>query len=169
MDLHYTGRPNHGAVLRAVCVADKDGATGFGDLAKAYDALDVDTQRAIASLEVAYRFGLDRRKMRFVDLAGHEPGPHSPSKPADLGFPDFDDAVYPAVVTHPVTGRDSGRRDAFAIACAHRHSDRVVVDVRELPRVGVLDAVAPSSSTRVGASSSAARARARAYRLAGEG
>ena len=38
MDLHYTGRPNRGALLRAVHVAEDDGETGFGDLAIAYDA-----------------------------------------------------------------------------------------------------------------------------------
>ena len=34
MDLHYTARPNHGALLRAVVVAAEDGMTGFGDLAR---------------------------------------------------------------------------------------------------------------------------------------
>ena len=41
IDLHYTGRPNHGALLRAVVVPENDGLTGFGDLAKAYDALAI--------------------------------------------------------------------------------------------------------------------------------
>ena len=45
MDLHYTGRPNHGALLRAVVVAKEGGLTGFGDLAKAYDALDDKTKK----------------------------------------------------------------------------------------------------------------------------
>ena len=105
MDLHYTGRPNHGAVLRAVRVAGEGGLTGFGDLARAYDALDDGTKEQIADLEVVYRFEMQRKKMRFVDVAGYEPGPHSPKKPADIGFPDFPDAAYPAVVEHPVTGR----------------------------------------------------------------
>jgi taurine dioxygenase len=104
MDLHYTGRPNRGALLRAVHIADEDGETGFGDLAMAYAALDAETKRRIADLEVAYRFNMQRRDMRFVDVTGYEPGPHSPKKPADMGFPDFPDAIYPAVVTHPVTG-----------------------------------------------------------------
>ncbi|RLQ20572.1 TauD/TfdA family dioxygenase [Seongchinamella sediminis] len=105
MDLHYTARPNHGAILRAVVVAEEDGLTGFGDLAKAYDALDEDTKALLARLEVAYSFSMQRRHMRYVDLEGYEPGPYSPGKPADVGFPDFADAVYPAVVTHPVSGR----------------------------------------------------------------
>jgi taurine dioxygenase len=105
MDLHYTGRPNRGALLRAVQIAEEDGETGFGDLAKAYDALDEETRRRLEDLEVAYRFTMQRREMRFVDVTGYEPGPHSPKKPADMGFPDFPDAIYPAVVTHPVTGR----------------------------------------------------------------
>jgi len=105
MDLHYTGRPNHGALLRAVTVAETDGLTGFGDLAKAYDALDADLKDRIADIEVAYRFNVQRLEMRFVDTEGYQPGPHSPKKPADVGFPDFDDSVYPAVVTHPVSGR----------------------------------------------------------------
>ena len=28
MDLHYTGRPNHGALIRAVTIADEDGDRG---------------------------------------------------------------------------------------------------------------------------------------------
>lgn len=105
MDLHYTARPNHGALLRAVVISPIDGETGFGDLAKAYDALDAETQKRIADIEVAYRFVAQRRQMRFVDLDGYEPGPNSPKKPSDIGFPDFPDSVYPAVVKHPVTGR----------------------------------------------------------------
>lgn len=104
MDLHYTGRPNRGALIRAVRVAEEDGETGFGDLAKAYEALDAETKRRIADLEVAYRFNMQRREMRFVDVRGYEPGPDSPKKPADMGFPDFPDSIYPAVVVHPVTG-----------------------------------------------------------------
>jgi taurine dioxygenase len=105
MDLHYTARPNHGALLRAVVIASEDGETGFGDLAKAYDALDPEMKQRIEKIEVAYRFVVQRRQMRFVDLGGYEPGPDSPMKPADIGFPEFPDAVYPAVVSHPVTGR----------------------------------------------------------------
>jgi taurine dioxygenase len=105
MDLHYTARPNHGALLRAVVVAEEDGLTGFGDLAKAYDALDSETQDLLEKLEVAYSFSMQRRHMRYVNLEGYEPGPHSPKKPSDVGYPDFADAVYPAVVTHPVSGR----------------------------------------------------------------
>ncbi|MCB1690495.1 MAG: TauD/TfdA family dioxygenase [Halioglobus sp.] len=105
MDLHYTGRPNHGALLRAVVVAAEDGLTGFGDLAKAYDALDDDTKVLLEKLEVAYSFSMQRRHMRYVNLEGYQPGPYSPKKPSDVNFPDFPDAVYPAVVTHPISGR----------------------------------------------------------------
>ncbi|MFT5483436.1 MAG: taurine dioxygenase [Halieaceae bacterium] len=105
MDLHYTARPNHGALLRAVVVAEEDGLTGFGDLAKAYDALDDHTKALLEKLEVAYSFSMQRRHMRYVSLDGYQPGPYSPKIPADVGFPDFSDAVYPAVVTHPISGR----------------------------------------------------------------
>jgi len=105
IDLHYTGKPNHGAVLTAVEVAAEDGLTGFGDLAKAYDALDDETKALLERLEVAYAFSMQRRHMRYVDLEGYAPGPYSPRKPSDVRFPDFPDAVYPAVVTHPVSGR----------------------------------------------------------------
>lgn len=105
MDLHYTGRPNRGALLRAVVCPEQDGMTGFGDLAQAYDALDDDTKALLAQIEVVYTFSMQRRHMRYVDLEGYEPGPHSPRKPADLNYPDFPDVAYPAVVTHPVTGR----------------------------------------------------------------
>jgi len=104
-DLHYTGRTNHGAVLRAVEMSGEGGLTGFGDLALAYDALDDATKAKISNIEVAYRFNMQRKKMQFVDVTGYEPGPHSPKAPADIGFPDFPDAAYPAVVEHPVTGR----------------------------------------------------------------
>jgi taurine dioxygenase len=104
MDLHYTGKPNHGALLRALVVAEEDGLTGFGDLEKAYAALDADTKAKIADIEVAYQFNMQRRNMRFVDLEGYEPGPGLPKTPADMGFPDFPDAIYPCVVKHPVTG-----------------------------------------------------------------
>ena len=91
-----TGRPNHGALLTALIVAQQGGLTGFGDLEKAYSALDAATKEKIANIEVAYQFNMQRRDMRFVDVTGYEPGPHSPKKPADVGFPDFPDAVYSA-------------------------------------------------------------------------
>lgn len=105
MDLHYTGKPNHGALLTAVTVAEQDGLTGFGDLAKAYDALDSDTKELVDKIEIAYTFSMQRRHMRYVNLDGYEPGPFSPTKPSDIGFPDFPDAVYPAAYAHPVSGR----------------------------------------------------------------
>jgi taurine dioxygenase len=104
MDLHYTGKPNRGALLRAVVCAEEDGLTGFGDLAKAYDALDSDTKALLEKIEVAYAFSMQRRHMRFVDLEGYEPGAFSPRKPSDLNYPSFPEVAYPAVVTHPVTG-----------------------------------------------------------------
>ena len=105
MDLHYTGRPNHGALLRAVKIAGEGGLTGFGDLAIAYDALDDATKAKLEDIEVAYTFEMQRKKWRFVDLTGYEPGPHSPKTPADVGFPEFPDAAYPAVVEHPISRR----------------------------------------------------------------
>ena len=86
-------------------VAEEDGLTGFGDLAAAYDALDDDTKTLLDKLEVAYSFSMQRRHMRYVDVEGYEPGPYSPTKPSDIGFPDFPDSVYPAAHSHPVTGR----------------------------------------------------------------
>jgi len=105
MDLHYTGKPNRGALLRAVVCAEEDGLTGFGDLAKAWDALDAVTQALLEKIEVTYAFSMQRRHMRFVDLEGYEPGPYSPRKPSDINYPNFPEIAYPAVVTHPVTGR----------------------------------------------------------------
>ncbi len=105
MDLHYTGKPNRGALLRSVVCAEKDGLTGFADLGKAYDALDEKTQSLLEKIEVAYCFSMQRRHMRYVDLEGYEPGPYSPKKPADVNYPNFPDVAYPAVVTHPITGR----------------------------------------------------------------
>ncbi len=105
MDLHYTGKPNRGALLRSVVCAERDGMTGFGDLALAYDALDGAIQALLEQIEVTYAFSVQRRHMRFVDLEGYEPGPYSPRKPSDIDFPNFPEVAYPAVVTHPVTGR----------------------------------------------------------------
>jgi len=105
MDLHYTGKPNRGALIRAVTVAEKGGTTGFGDLAKAYDALDPETRQSLEGLEVAYVFEMQRSKWRFANLEGYQAGPKSPKKPSDVGFPEFSDSIYPAVVTHPVSGR----------------------------------------------------------------
>ncbi|NNC55653.1 MAG: TauD/TfdA family dioxygenase, partial [Pseudomonadales bacterium] len=105
MDLHYTAKPNHGAILTAVEIPDEDGQTGFGDLALAYDALDDATRQLLEKIEVVYAFCMQRRHMRYVQLDGYEPGEFSPRKPADVNFPDFADAAYPAVVTHPVSGR----------------------------------------------------------------
>lgn len=104
MDLHYTGRPNHGAVLRALRVAEKDGLTGFGDLTKAYNALDNSMKQRLESIEVAYKFEMQRAKWRFADTRNYVPGPDLAKKPSDIGFPDFADSIYPAVVTHPVSG-----------------------------------------------------------------
>ena len=123
IDLHYTGCPNRGAVLTAVEVPGEDGLTGFGDLAKAYDALDDETKALLAKLEVAYSFSMQRRHMRFVNLKGYAPGPHSPRKPSDMNFPDFPDAVYPAVLTHPVSGRK-------VLGIVEQFLDRVVVPQR---------------------------------------
>lgn len=105
MDLHYTGKPNRGALIRAVTVAEEGGTTGFGDLAQAYDALDSETQRRLEGLEVAYVFEMQRSKWRFANMEGYAPGPKSPKKPSDVGFPEFADSIYPAVVTHPISGR----------------------------------------------------------------
>ena len=48
MDLHYTGKPNRGALLCAINIAEEDGLTGFGDLAKAYRCLDETSKQKIA-------------------------------------------------------------------------------------------------------------------------
>jgi taurine dioxygenase len=105
MDLHYTGKPNRGALLRSVVCAAENGLTGFGDLALAYDALEEDTKDLLDKIEVTYAFSMQRRHMRFVQLDNYEPGPHSPKKPSDINYPSFPEVAYPAVVTHPVTGR----------------------------------------------------------------
>jgi taurine dioxygenase len=105
MDLHYTGRPNRGALLRAIELPSSDGLTGFGDLAKAYDALDDDTKALLEKIELAYAFCMQRRHMRYVDLDGYEPGEFSPRKPSDMNFPDFPDVAYPGAYVHPISGR----------------------------------------------------------------
>lgn len=105
MDLHYTGRPNRGALLRSVVCASSDGLTGFGDLALAWEALDAETQALLEQLEVTYTFTMQRRHMRYVQLEGYAPGPRSPRKPSDIRFPNFPEVVYPAVHRHPVTGQ----------------------------------------------------------------
>jgi len=105
IDLHYTGRPNRGALLRAIELPSSDGLTGFGDLAKAFDALDEETKSLLEKIEVAYAFCMQRRHMRYVNTEGYEPGEFSPRKPSDMNFPDFPDTAYPGVYTHPISGR----------------------------------------------------------------
>ncbi|MCY3787950.1 MAG: TauD/TfdA family dioxygenase [Gemmatimonadetes bacterium] len=105
VDLIYTGKPNHGAVLRAVQVPDNEGMTGFGDRALAYDRLDSETQALLSDLEVAYHFVQNQGQMRFCDNVKFEPGPNLPKSVEEAGVPDFPDAAYPAVGTHPVSGR----------------------------------------------------------------
>lgn len=105
MDLHYTGVPNRGALMRCEVVASEGGLTGFGDRALAYDALDDSVKSLLRQLEVIYAFGVRREHMRFADLDGYEPGEGAAQKPADLGFPNFPDVAFPAVLTHPVSGR----------------------------------------------------------------
>ncbi len=119
VDLQYTGRPNHGAVLTAVEVAAEGGLTGFGDLARAWDALDEETRRLAEKIEVVYTFVMQRRHWRFVDLEGYEPNPKGPKKPSDARFPDFPEVAYPAVIQHPVTGRK-------ALGVVEQFLDRVV-------------------------------------------
>jgi|SRR6056300_842733 len=105
IDLHYTGRPNRGALLRAIELPSSDGLTGFGDLAKAFDALDEETKALLEKIEVAYAFCMQRRHMRYVNTEGYEPGEFSPRKPSDMNFPDFPDTAYPGVYAHPISGR----------------------------------------------------------------
>ena len=105
VDLIYTGKPNHGAVLPAVRVPDNEGMTGFGDRALAYDRLDSKTQALLSDLEVAYHFVQNQGQMRFCDNVKFEPGPNLPKSVEEAGVPDFPDAAYPAVGTHPVSGR----------------------------------------------------------------
>ncbi|MCB1704037.1 MAG: TauD/TfdA family dioxygenase [Halioglobus sp.] len=123
IDLHYTGRPNHGALLRAIVIPSADGLTGFGDLARAYDALDDATKQLLDKIELAYSFSMQRKHMRYVDLEGYQPGPYSPRKPSDVNFPDFPDAVYPGAVTHPVTG-------AKILGVVEQFLDRVIAPQR---------------------------------------
>ncbi len=104
-DLIYTGKPNRGAVLRAVHIPAQDGETGYADQAAAYDALDDATKAHIADMKVVYGFEVDLYKMPYLDTSAYEAGPGAPKKPADVGFPDFPDSVYPLVLVHPETGR----------------------------------------------------------------
>lgn len=122
IDLHYTGKPNHGALLRAVVLPEDDGLTGFGDLAAAYDALDEGVKQQLEKIEIAYAFCVQRKHMRYVDTQGYEPGPMSPRKPSDMNFPDFADAIYPAAHTHPVSGRKIlGTVEQFLDRVTNRH------------------------------------------------
>lgn len=104
-DMIYTATPNRGAILRAVVMPDRDGETGFSDLALAYDLLSPSLQERIADLEVVYRFDVDIRNMRFGREVSYRPGPNVPRKASDVGFPDFPDAIYPMVLVHPEAGR----------------------------------------------------------------
>ena len=104
-DLIYSGKPNLGAVLRAVILPANDGQTGYADRGAAYNALPDLMKEEIADLEIVYRFEVNLYRMPYLDTSGYLAGPGAPDKPSDLGFPDFPDSVYPLVVSHPVSGR----------------------------------------------------------------
>ncbi|PLW82361.1 TauD/TfdA family dioxygenase [Kineobactrum sediminis] len=106
-DLIYTAKPNRGAILRAVVLPEHDGETGFGDQSKAYDALSEDMKARIDGLEVVYRFEVNLLSMPFLDTRDYRPGAGAPKTPAEAGFPDFPDSLYPLVFVHPETGRKS--------------------------------------------------------------
>jgi taurine dioxygenase len=104
-DLIYTPAPNRGALLRAVVLPSYEGRTGFADQGLAYDALDEETKTAIAEIEVVYRFGVFTPDMPFFDTTGFRPGENAPKTPAEAGFQNFPEVVYPLVLTHPLNGR----------------------------------------------------------------
>lgn len=104
-DLIYTGKPNRGAILRAVHLPELDGQTGYGDQAKAYDALSDAMKKRIDGLNVLYRFEVNLYRMPFLDTSRYVAGAGAPDKPSDIGFPDFPDSRYPLVLQHPETGR----------------------------------------------------------------
>ena len=104
-DLIYTGVPNLGAVLRGVVLPAADGQTGFADQAAAYDALPADLKKTLGDLQVVYRFEVDLEKMPYLDTRAYQAGPDAPKTPAEVGFPEFPDSVYPLVLQHPHTGR----------------------------------------------------------------
>jgi len=104
-DLIYSGKPNLGAVLRAVILPANDGQTGYADRGAAYNALPDSVKEEIADLEIVYRFEVNLYRMPYLDTSGYLAGPGAPDKPSDVGFPDFPDSVYPLVVSHPVSGR----------------------------------------------------------------
>ena len=105
VDLIYTGKPNHGAVLRVVEFSSEGGLTGFGDRALAYERLDEEIKAKLAEMEVAYHFVQNQGQMKFCDENAYEPGPNLPKSLAEAGVQEFPDAAYPAVGAHPVTGR----------------------------------------------------------------
>jgi len=104
-DLIYSGKPNLGAVLRAVILPANDGQTGYADRGAAYNALPDSMKEEIADLEIVYRFEVNLYRMPYLDTSGYLAGPGAPDKPSDVGFPDFPDSVYPLVVSNPVSGR----------------------------------------------------------------
>lgn len=104
-DLIYTPTPNRGALLRAVKLPPWEGRTGFGDQARAYDALSDALKDRIEPLRVVYRFGVHVPDMPFFDTTGYRPHPQAPRTPAQAGFQDFPDVVYPLVLRHPIDGR----------------------------------------------------------------
>ena len=121
MDLHYTGKPNRGALLRGVVCASEDGLTGFGDLAKAYDALDEETRELIAKIEVTYAFSMQRRHMRYVDLQGYEPGPLQSEKACGFKLPQFSRSDIPGGCDPP-SHWSQGAGNLRAVPGAHSGS-----------------------------------------------
>ena len=109
-DLIYTPTPNRGALLKAVVLPPYEGRTGFADQGKAYDALSERMKARIEELEVVYRFGVFVPDMPYFDTTGYRPGENAPRTPAEAGFQDFPEVIYPLVLVHPANGRKIFKR-----------------------------------------------------------
>ena len=101
-DLIYTATPNRGALLRMIEKPARGGATGWIDMAAAYDALPDRLKQRIEGLEARFNFIADLREMRFgrpEKLVAGDAG--------TVDYPEFPDVAHPIVWVHPMTGRKS--------------------------------------------------------------
>ena len=97
-DLAFATTPNAGALLRMVKKSAHGGQTGWIDTAKAWLALDEQTQTHIDGLEARYHFIPDIGQMRF-----NNPGGVCINE-SSKALPSYPPVAHPLVWSHPDTG-----------------------------------------------------------------
>jgi alpha-ketoglutarate-dependent taurine dioxygenase len=89
-----------GAVFTAEIVPADGGATGWADMRAAYDALDLDTRRAISGLAAYHSLSYSQDRAGLLPTARTDAGGY-----VGYGYHDGPPSLRPLVKIHPGTGR----------------------------------------------------------------